>query len=89
MVSQNPPSLSQWHVQLSKEEKQLIDTMVSTEEIKEALWSMKPYKAPGPDGLHVGFFQRFWLIVGDSVRKKVEKKESSQVSQQHSYCSHS
>ena len=47
--------------------------MVSIEEIKEALWSMKPYKAPGPDGLHAGFFQRFWLTVGDSVRKEVEK----------------
>ena len=47
--------------------------MVSTEEIKEALWSMKPYKASRPDGLHARFFQRFWLIVGDSVRKKVEK----------------
>lgn len=47
--------------------------MVSTEEIEEALWSMKPYKAPGPDGLRAGFFQRFWLLVGDSVRKEVEK----------------
>ena len=47
--------------------------MVSIEEIKEALWSMKPYKAPGPDGLHAGFFQRFWLTVRDSVRKEVEK----------------
>ncbi|XP_065639085.1 uncharacterized protein LOC136071559 [Quercus suber] len=51
----------------------VIDAMVSTEEIKEALWSMNPYKAPGPDGLHAGFFQRFWLLVGDSVRKEVEK----------------
>ena len=47
--------------------------MVSTKEIKEALWSMKPYKVPRPDGLHAGFFQRFWLIFGDSMRKEVEK----------------
>ena len=59
MVSWNPPCLDQWHVQLSEEEKQSLDAMVSTEEIKEALWSMKPYKAPGPEGLHAGFFQRF------------------------------
>ncbi|KAL0005698.1 hypothetical protein SO802_013259 [Lithocarpus litseifolius] len=72
-VSWNPTYLNQWHVQLSEEEKQSLDAMVSTEEIKEALWSMKPYKAPGPDGLHAGFFQRFWLIVGDSVRKEVKK----------------
>ena len=47
--------------------------MVCIEEIKEVLWSMKPYKAPGPNGLHAGFFQKFWLLVGDSVRKEVEK----------------
>ena len=46
--------------------------MITHEEIKEALWSMQPYKAPGPDGLHVGFFQRFCLLVGDSVREEVE-----------------
>ena len=51
----------------------MIDTMFSIKEIKEAFWSMKPYKAPGSDGLHADFFQRFWLIVGDSVRKEVEK----------------
>jgi len=34
---------------------------------------MKPYKYPGPDRLHVGFYQRFWLIMGDSVKKEVMK----------------
>ena len=47
--------------------------MVTLEEIKEALWSMKPYKSPGPDGLHAGFYQRFWLTMGDSVKKEVMK----------------
>ena len=46
--------------------------MVTLEEIKEALWSMQPYKAPRLDGLHAGFFQRFWMIVGSSVRDEVE-----------------
>ena len=49
---------------------------VSTEEIKNALWSMKPYKAPGPDGLHAGFFQRFWQTVGDLVKDEVLKASS-------------
>lgn len=35
-------------------------------EIEEGLWSMKAYKAPGPNGLHDGFFKRFWLVDGDS-----------------------
>ena len=34
---------------------------------------MKPYKAPGPNGLNAGFFQRFWLTMGDSVKDEVLK----------------
>ena len=30
--------------------------MVTMKEVKDALWSMKAYKALGPDGLHAGFF---------------------------------
>lgn len=53
------PHLSaQWHGQLSEEVKSSLSTMVSSEEIKNALWSMKPYKAPGPDGLHAGLFSK-------------------------------
>lgn len=42
VVIWNPLSLDQWQAQLSEEEKQSLDAMVSTEEIKEVLWSMKP-----------------------------------------------
>ena len=65
--------ISNWQVQLFEEEKCKLAKVVSPTEIKEALWSMKAFKAPGPDGLHAGFFQRFWLVVGDSVREEVMK----------------
>ena len=42
-------------------------------EVKEAIWSMKPFKAPGPDGLHAGFFQMYWSIVGDTVFGEVKE----------------
>lgn len=45
---------------------------VTDEEIKAALWSLKPFKAPGPNGLHAGFFQRFWLVVGSSVIEEIK-----------------
>ena len=32
---------------------------------------MKPYKAPSVNGLHAGFFQRFWLLVRDLDKKKI------------------
>ena len=68
-----PHQSVQWHGRLSKEVNCSFSTMVSIKEIKGALWSMKPYKAPGPDGLHTGFYQRFRLITGDFVIKEVER----------------
>ena len=32
---------------------------VTEDEIRAGLWALKPFKAPGPDGLHAGFYQRF------------------------------
>lgn len=41
---------------LSIEEAQLINLPVTEEEISHALWSLKAFKASGPDGLHASFF---------------------------------
>lgn len=45
---------------LSHTDIQLVGAPVSREEIKEAMFNFKPYKAPGPDGLHPYFYQRYW-----------------------------
>ena len=50
-----------------------ISGVASEEEIKSTLWSLKPFKTPGPDGLHAEFFQRFWLVMGNSVLEEVGK----------------
>ena len=57
-------------------------------EIRSTLWSLKAYKAPGPNGLHVGFFQSFWPIMGDSIVREVkrtfmEKKVPEYLNQTH------
>ena len=58
---------------LKVEEKESIGGVALEEEIKSALWSLKAFKAPKPDGLHAGFFHRFWLIMGKSVVDVVKK----------------
>ena len=64
------PLVSHWQAKLSEEEKMSISGAALEEEIKSALWSLKPFKAPGLDGLHAGFFQRFgWLWVNRFWRK--------------------
>ena len=49
-----------------------MDKEVSSEEIKEALWTLKPFKALGLDGLPTGFFQNSQAIVGDSMVNEVK-----------------
>ena len=66
-VTRAAPCASQWQVNLSEEEKQSIGGAALEDEIKMTLWSLKVFKAPGPNGLHAGFFHRFWLIMGNSV----------------------
>lgn len=53
-----------WQIRLTEDEKNRLDQPVSDEEIVTAVWSLKAFKSPEPDGLDAGFFQRFWLTVG-------------------------
>ena len=42
------------------------------EEISDALFQMRPLKAPGPDGFPARFFQRHWEVVKDAVIAAVQ-----------------
>ena len=39
----------------------------SKEEVKIAIFEMSPFKALGANGIHAGFYQNLWEVVGDSV----------------------
>ena len=58
---------------LSEKDSTRVDTKVSVEEIRDGLWSLKAFKAPGPDGLHAGFFQHFWADVKNSICKEIKE----------------
>ncbi|KAL8133749.1 hypothetical protein AgCh_008986 [Apium graveolens] len=73
------PSSNQWdeilmHIQpsITTELNEELLGPVNEEEVKHALFQMNPDKAPGPDGMTPGFFQKYWSIVGTYVIKIVQ-----------------
>jgi hypothetical protein len=46
--------------QLDEDDKDLLTSPFSLEEIKEVVFSLKHNSAPGPDGFPSEFFQDFW-----------------------------
>ena len=76
-TSYHSSSLEEWHppfwqCELKSEDIEKLIILVNDSEIFSALKSLKPYKAPGPDGLHARFLQCFWLILGESVKEEVK-----------------
>jgi len=48
---------------------QILQTPLEDIEIDRAMFSFGPYKAPGSDGLHPFFYQKFWPDVSSKVRQ--------------------
>lgn len=65
--------LSNWTACLTQDAINSLSSPISNLDIKAAVWSIKPSKDPGPDGLHAGFFQHSWATVGDFVCKIVQE----------------
>ena len=51
----------------SSEHPDILNSRITQEEIKNALFSIDDTKAPGPDGFSSLFFKRAWSIVGREV----------------------
>lgn len=49
-----------------------LETIPNHDDIKRAVFSFKPTKAPGPDGIHPLFYQKYWDILGNFVEKFCE-----------------
>ena len=54
-------------LKLSDSQKRFMLSPFTMEEVKQALFEMAPFKAPGADGFHAAFYQHMWDIVGASL----------------------
>ncbi|MCI19683.1 endonuclease/exonuclease/phosphatase family protein, partial [Trifolium medium] len=52
---------------VTEEDNQNLTTEFKMEEFKKAVFSMHSDKAPGPDGLNLAFFKRFWDMCGQEI----------------------
>lgn len=52
---------------MSDTENTLLTRPFSKEEFKEAIFQMHADKAPRPNGINSGFYQKFWHAVGNEV----------------------
>ncbi|XP_021766134.1 uncharacterized protein LOC110730620 [Chenopodium quinoa] len=56
------------------------------DEVFAALSQMSPCKAPGPDGFHAIFYQKFWQVVGDDITNFVNNIVSGRISPKEINC---
>lgn len=50
---------------------------ISEDEVEKALFSMKPFGAPGPDGFPPGFLQHFWYLLKKDLTELVQESFQS------------
>ena len=48
-------------------DREKLDREFTLEEIKKVVFEMKTNKAPGPDGLPIEFYQKYWHIIGVDI----------------------
>ena len=60
-----------WAVSHIAKDSLRLSANVSEQEIHKVMFSLKPYKAPGMDKLHAGFFRHFWNVLGQSVIEEI------------------
>ena len=75
--SSNPKPFDSWFQgmapRVTDQMNWFLNKPVTAEEVKEAVFSINPSKAPGPDGMSALFFQKFWSVVKEQVVNDVQR----------------
>ncbi|GJW74963.1 RNA-directed DNA polymerase, eukaryota [Tanacetum coccineum] len=57
---------------ISSDQQMDLESEVTNDEIKRAVWDCGTDKAPGPDGFTFGFYRRFWYLIDNDVYEAVK-----------------
>lgn len=69
--------LNSMQQRVTPEMNERLDRSFSEEEIKVVVFQMQPSKTPGPDGMTLFFYQRFWPNVGKDITLVIQSFISS------------
>lgn len=58
---------------VTDEENQMLITFPAPKEVKDAMFQINAWAAPGPDGYQAGFYQQCWDIVGRDIVHLVQQ----------------
>ncbi|GKC60415.1 hypothetical protein Tco_1088013 [Tanacetum coccineum] len=56
---------------LTTQQQEELESNVSKEELKRAMWDCRVDKSPGPDGFSFGFYRHFWSTIKNDVLEAV------------------
>jgi hypothetical protein len=51
----------------------------SADDVRKEVFSIRDYKAPGPDGLHLVFYKKNWNVCGEEITQEVLQAVNSGV----------
>nr|GEY16867.1 nucleotide-binding alpha-beta plait domain-containing protein [Tanacetum cinerariifolium] len=68
----------EFHKQIHSDQQRELESEVTNDEIKKAVWECGTDKSPGPDGFTFGFFRRFWYLVEREVYDAVSPTKEFQ-----------
>ena len=58
---------------ISPEETLHLEAPITEEEVKKAIWSLHPDKAPGPDGFPIRFYRSFWSLIKKDLMRLIHR----------------
>ena len=64
--------LTQFTARVSAESQAILNTLITLEELYQALLAMPPGKSPGQDGLTKAFYIRFWRLLGPDLLRVIQ-----------------